>query len=198
MNIWTYARVDTIDAVNKEKLDKMKKAGINWLALGIESASLSVRDGMSKKMKIVNIEQIVRMIQNAGIKVIGNYIFGLPDDTMETMQETLKLAIDLNCEFANFYSAMAYPGSDLYNMAIENKWDLPKEWHGYSQYAYETLPLPTKYISAKEVLQFRDDAFNIYFSNKRYLDMIENKFGIDVKKHIIKVSKDKLRRKLLE
>ena len=43
--------------------------------------------------------------------MIGNYIFGLPEDDLETMQETLDLALELNCEFANFYCAMAYPGS---------------------------------------------------------------------------------------
>jgi len=198
LNIWTYARVDTINNVNELDLDKMRRAGINWFALGIESASMAVRDGISKRMKIIDIEKIVRMVQNAGIRVIGNYIFGLPDDTMETMQETLKLAMDLNCEFANFYSAMAYPGSVLYSMAIENGWDLPNEWHGFSQYSYESLPLPTKHISAKEVLQFRDDAFKIYFSNQRYLSMVESKFGKDVKEHIMEISKDRLRRRLLE
>ena len=60
--------------------------------------------------------RIVRQIQAAGINVIGNFIFGLPDDDLETMQQTLALAQELNCEFANFYSAMAYPGSPLYRM----------------------------------------------------------------------------------
>ena len=59
-----------------------------------------------------------RKIKAAGINIIGNYIFGLPEDTAETMQETLDLALDLNCEFANFYSAMAYPGSPLYEQAL--------------------------------------------------------------------------------
>ncbi|MFQ5788246.1 MAG: B12-binding domain-containing radical SAM protein, partial [Thermodesulfobacteriota bacterium] len=108
LNIWVYARVDTI---NPKNLQKMKKAGINWLALGIESANPNVRDGASKKMRVNDIKKVVRTIQEAGIRVIGNYIFGLPEDTNETMRETLNMAIDLNCEFANFYSAMAYPGS---------------------------------------------------------------------------------------
>ena len=60
----------------------------------------------------------MQAIQNAGINVIGNYIFGLPDDDLVTMRQTLDLAKVLNCEFANFYSAMAYPGSPLYGMAV--------------------------------------------------------------------------------
>jgi anaerobic magnesium-protoporphyrin IX monomethyl ester cyclase len=195
LNFWVYARVDTVKA---ENLDKMKRAGINWLALGIESANPEVRDGATKRMKEKDIYKIVKLIQESGIHVIGNYIFGLPDDTIDTMNETLNMAIKLNCEFGNFYSAMAYPGSILYRVAIENNWDMPKEWHAFSQHSYETLPLPTKYISAKEVLKFRDDAFLSYFSNPDYLNMIQDKFGKKVKDHIIDVTKTRLKRKILE
>lgn len=195
LNIWCYARVDT---VKDENLAKMKKAGINWLALGIESANSEVRDGASKKMRVKDIEAVVLKIQNAGIRVIGNYIFGLPDDTLETMQETLDMAIGLNCEFANFYCAMAYPGSELYKMAIDKKWELPKEWKDYSQHGYAMLPLPTKHINAIEVVKFRDDAFHRYFSDSRYLAMIEKKFGNIVKKQLEEILTIRLQRKILE
>lgn len=77
-------------------------------------------------------------------------------------------------------------------------WELPEKWHGYSQHSYETLPLPTKYISAKEVLKFRDDSFHTYFENQKYLDLIEGKFGPRVKEHIKEMTKTRLKRKLLE
>ena len=195
LNIWCYARVDT---VKPENLGKMKKAGINWLALGIETANPKVRNGAKKCMKTKDIKDVVRRIQDKGIRVIENYIFGLPDDSFITMEETLQMAIDLNCEFANFYSAMAYPGSRLYDIAISNRWELPKEWHGFSQHSYDTTPLPTKYLSAKDVLKFRDNSFHRYFNNEVYLEMIEDKFGQVVKNHIIQMSSVKLKRKLLE
>ena len=195
LNIWAYARVDT---VREKNLQKMKKAGINWLALGIESGNPDVRDGASKQMRVNDIKQVVRNIQDAGIGVIGNYIFGLPDETVETMQETLHMAIELNCEFANFYSAMAYPGSKLYEIAVKERWQLPDEWHGFSQHSYEMLPLPTKHISAQEGLKFRDDAFHTYFGTPAYLEMIERKFGKKVKEHIQVMTRTRLKRKVLE
>lgn len=193
LNMWAYARVDSIKF---ENLDRMKKAGINWLGLGIESASEVVRDGANKQMRRKDVKEIVRRIQDAGIRVGANFIFGLPDDTMDTMQETFDFATELNAELANFYCAMAYPGSKLYNIAIKEGWELPKEWHGYSQHSYETLPLPTKYISAREVLKFRDDAFHKYFESENYLNMIEEKFGIKVKEHIQKMTKTRLKRRI--
>ncbi|MDP3791563.1 MAG: radical SAM protein [Candidatus Omnitrophota bacterium] len=195
LNIWAYARVDT---VKPENLEKMKKAGINWIALGIESANADIRDSSSKKMRVKDVKNVVRIIQDEGIRVIGNYIFGLPDDTMETMQETLDMAMDLSCEFANFYCAMAYPGSKLYGIAKKEEWELPEEWHGFSQHSYETLPLPTKHVSAKEVLKFRDDAFHRYFSNPAYLSMLEKKFGPAVRTNVEKMSETRLGRKVLK
>lgn len=200
LNIWAYARIDTV----KDKLlEKLKKAGFKWLALGIESGSRHVRDGAKKKFSNEDVIEVVRKIQSAGIYVGANYIFGLPDDTMETMQETLDLALEINAEWANFYCAMAYPGSALYRMAKENGQPLPDDpggpgWIGYSQYAYECLPLPTDTVPASEVLRFRDKAFNAYFSNPAYLEMIQRKFGEEALRHVQRMTSVTLKRKLLE
>ncbi|MBI3371305.1 MAG: radical SAM protein [Betaproteobacteria bacterium] len=194
LNIWAYARVDTVKV---EFLDKLDRAGFRWLALGIESGSKHVRDGVEKgRFGSSEIIQVVRTIQNAGINVIGNYIFGLPDDTHQSMEETLQLAIEANCEFANFYSAMAYPGSKLYGLAIANGWDLPPNWIGYSQHSYETFPLRTETLTNAEVLKFRDEAFHRYFTNERYLALVKRRFGDKVLAHVAEMTRIRLKRKL--
>ncbi len=196
LNIWAYARVDT---VKDEFLDKLARAGFRWLALGIESGSKHVRDGVEKgRFGSTEILKVVKKIQDAGINVIGNYIFGLPDDTHASMQETLDLALEANCEFANFYCAQAYPGSKLYGLAVEKRWQLPDSWIGYSQHSYESLPLRTDTLTSAEVLQFRDDAFHRYFTDESYLALVRRKFGEDVVSHLQDMTKIRLRRKLLE
>jgi radical SAM superfamily enzyme YgiQ (UPF0313 family) len=181
LNIWAYARVDT---VKEGMLPKLKQAGFNWLAFGIEAANAKVREDVQKGFDQDDIFETLRKVWDHGIYVIGNYIFGLPEDNYDTMQETLNLAMRLNCEFANFYSAMAYPGSPLYMTAVANSWQLPDTWAGYSQHAVDTLPLPTKYLSGAEVLRFRDKAFRTYYENPEYLAMIERKFGIETVEHL--------------
>ena len=195
LNIWAYARIDT---VKPYMLRKMRQAGIRWLALGIESGSGHVRDGADKSFGQSDIIDVVREIQGAGINVIGNFIFGLPDDDEATMRQTLDLATQLNCEFANFYCAMAYPGSRLYMMAVEKGWDLPRTWSGFSQHSYDCLPLHTEKLSAAQVLRFRDNAFDRYFTNQRYLDMVTEKFGADTRSHIERMTGHKLRRQILD
>ncbi len=192
LNIWAYARVDTVKPGQPELL---RRAGIRWLALGIESASSHVRNGAHKSFTRDDIFATVRMIQAAGINVIGNFIFGLPDDTLESMCATLDMAMELNCEFANFYSAMAYPGSKLFSEADSR--DLPDNWSGYSQHSYDCKPLPTATLSSEEVLSFRDQAFQQYFLGRNYLDMIEHKFGRDVCIGIMNMASHRLPRQLV-
>ena len=195
LNIWAYARVDT---VKDEMLDKLRRAGFRWLAFGIEAASESVRDDVDKRFSQDEVYDTIARVRAAGINVIGNYIFGLPEDDHASMTATLDLAIDLNCEMANFYAAMAYPGSPLYRQAISLGWSLPDRWSGYSQHAIDSQPLRTRHLSAAEVLRFRDEAFLKYFANPRYLAMIESKFGPATVQHLRDMSGHKLHRRLLE
>jgi anaerobic magnesium-protoporphyrin IX monomethyl ester cyclase len=192
LNIWAYARVDT---VNERMLKEMKKAGINWLAYGFESASDVVRQGVSKKTKQETTNQAIETTRRAGIYIIGNFIFGLPDDNLETMQQTLEMAKEYNFEYVNFYTAMAYPGSQLYTEAVKQGIQLPGSWTAYGQYAEDTLPLPTRYLAASEVLRFRDGAFKEYFSNPEYLASISEKFGPEAVEHVKEMLKHEIRRK---
>ena len=175
LNIWAYARVETIR--NPSLLLKMKRAGVNWLAYGFEAADDKVRAAVGKNTGMASIEQVIGWTQAAGINIVGNFIFGLPEDNLETMEKSFAMAKYFNFEWANFYCAMAYPGTPLYNTLIRDGVVLPREWSAYSQYSPNSQPLATKHLSSSEVRAFRDAAFKEYYSSPRYLDMIDKKFG---------------------
>ena len=194
-NIWCYARIDT---VKPEYLEKLKKAGVNWLGLGIESGVKKVRSDVIKgKFEEVDIRSVVNSIQSSGINVAANYIFGLPEDDMDSMRQTFDLALELNTPMANFYSCMAYPGSPLHEEAVKNKVELPDCYAGYSQHSYECQPLPTKHLSAAEVLQFRDTAWKMYHTRNEHEALIFKKFGEDAQNALRKSTSIKLKRRLL-
>ena len=194
-NMWSYARIDT---VRKKALELFKRAGVNWLALGIEAGSQEIRQEISKgTFKESNIQNICKEISDTDIKIIGNYILGFPDDTIETMQETLDLAIELNTEMANIYPCQALPGSPMHLMAKREGWALPDSFEGYAFLSYECQPLPTKHLTAEQVLKFRDDAWHTYFSNPKYLNMVERVFGSKEKSNIEQMTKIRLKRRLL-
>jgi radical SAM superfamily enzyme YgiQ (UPF0313 family) len=194
-NIWAYSRVDTC---KPQYLETLKKAGVVWLGLGIENPNQSLRQEIHKDHFVdVKITDLMQNMRNAGINIGANYIFGLPMDTHESMQNTLDFAMNNITENTNFYCAMAYPGSPLYKTAVSKNWELPKKYEGYSQHSYETLNLSNENLTAAEILSFRDQAFIKYNSNPVYLKFLENKFGKPARQNLEDTLKIKLKRKLL-
>jgi len=195
LRMWSYSRIDT---VQPHFLDLFRRAGINWLALGVEAGNQMIRHEVSKgSFKDVNIRQVARTIREHGLNIIANYIFGFPEDTRETMQQTLDLALELNTEMANMYPCQALPGSTLYYLARTNGWTLPDSFSGYGFLSYDSQPMPTRHCSAAEVLRFRDDAWQKYFSDPAFLNLVERKFGAGQRRNVETMASLKLRRKLL-
>ena len=114
------------------------------------------------------------------------------------MKQTLDLAMDLNTEMANMTPCQAFPGSPFYAEAKKNDWPLPDSYEGYASLSYESQPLPTKHLSAEEVLCFRDQAWQTYFTNPAYLRHIEQRFGEAQRMNIETMSKVPLRREIIE
>ena len=194
-NIWAYSRIDTCKPIY---LDKLKKAGVNWLGLGIENPSSEIRKQVHKDaFKNVKIKDVINTIRNSGINVAANYIFGLPEETQESLEFTYNFAEEANTEMVNFYCAMAYPGSPLYLDAKRNNILLPKTYSGYSQHSYDTQNLPSANLTSSEILAFRDKAWYKYHTNPKYLKLLENKFGMNAVNNLKETTKIKLKRKLL-
>jgi anaerobic magnesium-protoporphyrin IX monomethyl ester cyclase len=195
LKMWSYTRIDT---VRERYLELFKKAGINWLALGIEAGNREVRREVSKgTFQLDDISSVVKQVQGHDIGVAANYIFGFPEDTFETMQQTLDLSLELNTEMANFYPFQALPGSPLHVKAKQEGWTLPDTYQGYGFLSYESTPMATKYVSAADVVRFRDNAWHSYHSNPAFLSLIETKYGSDSRKGIEELLKVKLKRRIL-
>ena len=194
-NIWAYSRVDTC---KPEYLDTLYSAGIHWLGLGIENPDEVLRKEAHKDGFVdVKIKDVISRIESAGISVGANYIFGLPNDTLNSMQNTLDFAIENSTDMANFYSAMAYPGSPLYLQGKQNGIDLPNTYSGYSQHSYDSLNMRNEDLTAEEILKFRDTAWNKYHTNPKYLTQLETKFGQAARKELEKTTTITLKRKIL-
>jgi radical SAM superfamily enzyme YgiQ (UPF0313 family) len=195
INIWAYSRIDSI---RPDTLSLLHRAGIRWLALGIESGSAHVRNGANKKMRTEDIVGTVKTIQRAGIYVIGNFMVGLADDTAETMKQTYDLAIECMPDWSNWYVTMAYPGSALYTQALKEGRTLPPNWKSFSQHNEDCFPLANEHLTSAQILKFRDEAFTAFFTDPRYLSHVERKFGAAAVAHIRDMTRYKLKRKLLE
>ena len=197
LSMWAYSRIDTVK--NPEVLTLVRKAGIKWLCLGIESGDKKVRLEVSKgKFEDVDVRKVVKQVHEADIDIMANYMFGLPGDTKETIQKTFDLSLELCTSGWNIYATMALPGSLLYKEAVKKNIKLPENYSGYSFHSYDTVCLPTDELEPWKILELRDEAFTEYHTNPKFLDRIKMRFGEKAVKNITEMSKIKLKRKIIE
>ncbi len=195
--LWAYSRIDTVP--DSETLLDIRKAGIRWLCLGIESGHKAIRLEVAKgKFEEVDVKKVVKHVEAAGINVMANYIYGLPGDNEETIQKTFELSVELNTLGWNTYAAMALPGSPLYAKAREDNVRLPETYEEFSFHSFHTVPLPTDTLPAYRILQLRDQKFTDYHSRPGFLEKIRLYFGEEAAQNIIQMNKKTLRRKIIE
>jgi len=196
LNMWCYARMDT---VNPELLGKLREVGVKWMACGVESVSDNVLKDINKGCKKEFYDSVIKMTKDVGMCMGIDIIFGLWLDNKKSIEETYQWCVGHNFEWLNIYPAFALPGTELYKEYIKKgRMKTPKSWDEYALYGYNCYPLKSKSLSREEILELRDTKFLEYYQRPEYLSMIEGKFGIDAKNHIIGMTKDRLPRRLLE
>lgn len=197
LNIWCYARVDS---VTDDILKRLKKIGLNWIGYGFETgddedALISINKAV-KKGGLSN-DEVIKMTREAGINMIGHAILGLYDDDEKSIRKNVDFLRKHEFEWNNIYPAFAYPGTPFYENYVGNKIiSEPEKWEEYGLYSAECKPLPTKYLSSAEVLKLRDDLFMDYYSDKEIQNNLLKKFGKKTVDHINDMLSLKLDRKI--
>ena len=197
LRLWIYSRIDIL--ANDEVLELAKKAGVKFIAVGIEAARREVRMEISKgKFQDVDIRKVVKRVEDSGIEVIANYIVGLPKETKESMQETFDLATELNTMAFNMYASTLLAGTYLYADALKNGKTVPQKYSEFSFHSYDAVCGETEELSAAEILKFRDDSYNKYHSNPKFLAKVAQKYGQKASDDTLEMSKMMLKRKIVE
>ena len=134
-------RADTLYDIDLVK--KMKDSGCWMLSIGIESFNKETRRNMQKKLETDKIKRAVGLLKEVGILSFGFFIYGYPGETERDLYETTKFAISLPLDYANFYPAVPYPGTDFYYKSMENGYLYQNLWNKmeYSSYVLKTKDL---------------------------------------------------------
>lgn len=113
--VWASTTGIRLDGLDDDLARLMKKSGCYSVAVGIESGSQRVLDLMKKHLKLAIVRDRVDTLRRHGIEVTGLFILGLPGETTEEMRETVRLALSLDLNRANFFNFTPFPGSELYD-----------------------------------------------------------------------------------
>ena len=123
---------------NPEFVDRLARSGCWMLSLGIESESDDVRRDMMKKLEREKIKAAIQNLRRARIKSFAFFIFGYPGDTPESIDRTARFACEIDPDFANFYPAVPYPGTEMYTKCKRDGLLVSDDW-SKMEYSYYVL-----------------------------------------------------------
>ncbi len=161
-----------VDAVDLKTLQMVKKAGCWNIAYGIESGVQDILDKLKKQITLEQIETAVKLAHKAGLQITGHIIIGFPWDNTSTMYQTEKFVNKLNLDFIQYYCAVPFPGSELFELAKENKWLNTTNWSKFEQ-NYSVLDYP--HLKSDEIMKLRTKFFrNFYFKPRTVVRTVKN------------------------
>lgn len=153
------------DHVNPLLLQKLKQAGCWMVGYGLESGSDRMLELMGKNITVKQSREAVRRTREAGMAVTGHFVLGYPGETKETARETIRFAVEEPVDFAQFYSAVPFPGSKLYERAKKEGLIVNPDWSSFEQ---NFCVISTPELSADELSKIRQEAFRkFYLSPKK-------------------------------
>jgi radical SAM superfamily enzyme YgiQ (UPF0313 family) len=140
----------------------MKKSGCEWLFMGIESLNAENLSDMRKNINIVEeLEQNLRKIKEAGINILGSFIFGFDHDDSTVFDKVVDFCLRTKLDAANFYVLTPIPGTALYEQMEKEGRILTKKWHLYDGNHVVFKP---KEMTPEELLSGYVSAYNRMYS----------------------------------
>jgi len=169
---WDTPNGVAIATLNEEVLRKMKKAGYYRIVMGIESGSKETLRYMKKPVSLKHAKKIIKLCNKIGIWTWSTFVIGFPEETLEEIEKTINFAKKSGLNFATFYVAQPYAGTDMYE--IYNELGLLgggiKSGSSVTSTQYHT-----KYFSAKELNELQKRAYSEFIQYRMisYLNPIK-------------------------
>ena len=146
-----------------ESLKKLKEGGLRLLLVGYESGNQQILHNIKKGMRIEVAEKFTRDCHTLGIQIHGTFILGLPGETLETMRETREFAKRINPHTVQISLAAPYPGTFLYNQAVQNGWLDAANAELIDDNGIQIAPLHYPHLSHKEIFDSLETFYRQFY-----------------------------------
>lgn len=164
LNWFSNSRVDTID---EEMAKYMALSGCKAITFGVESLDESILKAAKKKITIKQVKQAVEICKKYKIKSQLHLIFGLPGETKQSMEKSIKKTIEINPDYAQFYCAVPFPGTEFREFVLEKGLlDKNADW---SQYEINNALISYPNLSKEEIQKARQKAYRSFYFRPTYI-----------------------------
>lgn len=165
-----------VDQVNQRSLKALREAGCYLIQYGYESGDQGVLDSIKKGFTLDQARQATAYTHEAGIFIYGLFVIGLPGETPETIESTIRFAIELSPETAKFNRFTPYPGSELYELLMTDcDFDFEKltPWAAFDE--SEGLPFVPEGMTAEQLVRLQTrGVLRYYLRPKKIAQFMRN------------------------
>lgn len=162
---WTcFSRVDVVD---REMLALMKMAGCHTIMFGVESASEDILRKYQKGCTKARMKEIFAVSRDVGIKTVGTFILGLPEDDRASVLETIHFAREIDCDYASFNIAVPRPGTPLREAAVRE--GLIRKSSLVFDHSGGSISTISRNLSKEELSRLRKRAIREFYFRPSYI-----------------------------
>jgi hopanoid biosynthesis associated radical SAM protein HpnJ len=149
--------------VPRSTLKVLKDNGLRLLLVGYESGNQKILRNIKKGMRIDVAKRFAKDCRELGIVTHGTFILGLPGETKETIEETIRFAIEVNPHTIQISLAAPYPGTFLYKQALENGWLVDENAQLVTERGMQAASLSYPHLSHTEIFESVDDFYKRFY-----------------------------------
>ena len=149
--------------VPRETLKVLKDNGLRLLLVGYESGNQQILHNIKKGMLVDVARRFTKDCHELGVKIHGTFIVGLPGETRETIEETIRFATELNPHTMQVSLAAPYPGTALHRQAVENGWLDASRAELIDAHGIQIAPLHYPHLSHTEMFDSLEDFYRRFY-----------------------------------
>src|SRR6516165_2039937 len=137
--------------VPRKTLEVLRDNGLRVMLVGYETGNQQILFNVKKGMRVEFARRFTKDCHELGIKIHGTFILGLPGETKETIEETIRFATEINPHTIQVSLAAPYPGTYLYRQALENGWLDSANAELVDEHGVQLAPLHYPHLSHTEI-----------------------------------------------
>ncbi|HVY57206.1 MAG TPA: hopanoid biosynthesis associated radical SAM protein HpnJ [Xanthobacteraceae bacterium] len=149
--------------VPRSTLEVLRDNGLRLLLVGYESGNQQILHNIKKGMRVEVAKRFTKDCHELGIVIHGTFILGLPGETRETIAETIRFATEINPHTIQVSLAAPYPGTFLYNQAVENGWLDAEHAELVDDKGVQIAPLHYPHLSHTEIFNSVEEFYRAFY-----------------------------------
>ena len=165
--------------VPRETLVKLKAGGLRLLLVGYESGDQQILHNIKKGMRVEVAEKFTQDCHDLGIQIHGTFIVGLPGETLETLEKTKAWARKINPHTIQVSLAAPYPGTFLYDQAVENGWLDVNNAELINDKGVQIAPLHYPNLSHDQIFHSVEDFYKKFYFRPQKIGSIVKEMVMD-------------------